>query len=202
VTFITTARTTLLGAAALALSAAAPLHITPTVVLVKRVDVIRRTLAGAAQYFERTVDIGRDDLGRIRSAGDFTPDGGEFHFFYGIDATGAIDGVVLFPQVNSQHGPLEVGVTVGPDGGVTSVTVTKATVETKPWVQRAIKTGFLRRFDGLRRPEEAGRALAGLSKDEIGAMPYYMAERTALAVQHGLVLYQVLFVAGPSAAAE
>jgi hypothetical protein len=202
VTIIEIARTALLGAAALALSAAAPLHITPTVELVKRVDVIRRTLPGARQYYERTVDIGRDDLGRIRSAGDFTPDGGEFHFFYGTDADGAIDGVVLFPQVNSQHGPLEVGITVGPDGAVTSVIVTKATVETKPWVQRAIKTGFLRRFDGLRRPDEANRALTGLSKGTIGAMPYYMAEQTALAVQHGLVLYQVLFDGASSTAAE
>jgi hypothetical protein len=189
-------------AAIAALTAAAPLHITPTVVLAKHVDVIRTTLAGASQYFERTVDIGRDDLGRIRQAGNFTPEGGEFDFYYGTNAAGAIAGVVLFPQVNNQHGPLEVGIAVGPDGAIMRVIVTKATVETKPWVQRAVKAGFLRAFEGLRRPEDADRALGALSRDEIGAMPYYMAEQTALAVRRGLVLYQVLFAGTGSAAAS
>ena len=187
--------------AAATLAAAAPLHITPTVVLAKHVDVIRATLKGASQYFERTVDIGRDDLSRIRRAGDFTPETGEFHFYYGTDAGGQVAGVVLFPQVNNQHGPLEVGIAVGPDGAVTRVIVTKATVETKPWVQQAVHAGFLAAFEGLRRPEDADGALAALSRDEIGAMPYYMAEQTALAVRRGLVLYQVLF-AGSAAASE
>ncbi len=189
--------------AAATLFTAVPLHITPTVVLARHADVIRATLKGASLYFERTVDIGRDDLGRIRQAGDFTPETGEFRFYYGTDAAGRIAGVVLFPQVNNQHGPLEVGIAVGPDGAVTRVIVTKATVETKPWVQRALKAEFLAAFEGLREPQDADRALAALSRDEIGAMPYYMAEQTVLAVRRGLVLYEVLFAGtGSSAASE
>jgi len=195
-------RTGGLGAAVATLGAAAPLHITPTVVLAKHADVIRATVGGAVRYFERTVDIGRDDLGRIRRAGSFSPDAGDVSFYYGTDAAGTIKGVVLFPQVNCPHGPLEIGLTLGPDGAVTSVIVTKATVETKPWVQRAIKAGFLKQFEGLRRPEDADRALAGLARDELGAMPCYMAEQAALAVKRGLVLYQVLFAGEGSAGAS
>jgi hypothetical protein len=100
--------------------------------------------------------------------------------------------LLLVPlAATAQGGPRDKP--LSPGSPVTSVIVTKATVETKPWVQRAIKAGFLKQFEGLRRPEDADRALAGLARDELGAMPCYMAEQVALAVKRGLVLYQVLF---------
>jgi hypothetical protein len=197
-----TLRTGGLLAAVLILAAAAPLHITPTVVLVKRVDVIKTTLRGATQYFQRTVDIGRDDLGRIRRAADFTPESAEIHFYYGTDAGGMTTGVVLFPQVNSQHGPLEVGLTIGPDGAIANAVVTKATVETKPWVRKAVKTGFMDQFKGIRQPDNVDRALETISRGDIGAMPSYMAEQVTLAVKRGLVLYQVLFASRGDQAAR
>ena len=46
---------------------------------------------------------------------------------------------------------------------------------------------------GVRQPDQVERVLATVSRDDIGAMPYYMAEQTALVVKRGLALYQILF---------
>jgi hypothetical protein len=185
---------TLVGvAAALALSAATPRHITPTVVLEKQADVIRTTVPGATGFFLKTVDIGRTDYERIRTEGGFEPEDDAFKFFYGKDASGKVAGVVLFPQVNTQHGPLEVGLSMTPDGAIRKAVVTKATVETKPWVMAATKAGLMKGFEGMRPGDDASGVPAALAGDDLGKMPVYMAKITAEAVARGLVLYRVLY---------
>jgi hypothetical protein len=173
-----------------------PPHITPTVVLEKQADLIKETLPGAKQYFLRTVDIGKADFGRIEREGGFKPEGDRVKFYYGKDGAGKEAGVVLFPQVNTQHGPLEVGLTMNPDGTVRDAVVTKATVETKPWVLQAVKAGLMKNFEGMRPGDDPAKALQGLSSEELGKMPYYMAEIAAKAVGRGLVLYDVLYSKG------
>lgn len=186
------------GAVALAIPglAAAARHITPTVVLEKQADVIRSTLPGATQYFLKTVEIGKQDLKRLENEVDFEPESPEFKFFYGEDASGQLLGVVLFPQVNSHHGPVEVGLTVGPDGAVRKVRVTKATVETKPWVKKAASDGFLADFEGLTAGEPPTRALSDLKAAKLGEMPTWAGEQIARAVEQGLELHRVLYAAG------
>lgn len=174
---------------------AAAWHITPTVVLKTQADVIREAVPGAAQYFARTVKIGREDLARLRASADFTPDDPEVKFYYGNGSDGALQGVVLFPQVNTQHGPLEVGLTMSPDGTVKQVVVTKATVETKPWVLAAVRSGFTRHFQGMQFGDDPARALAEVNRKALGAMPYYFAEVTTSAVKRGLAFYGVLYAA-------
>jgi hypothetical protein len=181
-----------LPAAALVMGAAA-WHITPTVVLNKQADVIKATLPEARSFFVRDVKIGKEALAAIRRAADFTPDEDEFKFYYGKTADGDVAGVVFFPQVNTQHGPFEVGVAVDPSGTVTKVVATKATVETKPWVEKAIEARLLERFDGMHPGDDVGTALKGVSKAEIGAMPYYVAEELTKAVGRGLALYRALY---------
>ncbi len=168
-------------------------HITPTVVLVNHADAIRSTLPGAAHFFLRTVTIGRTDFDAIKREAHYTPDDDNVKFFYGTDREGALTGTVLFPQVNTQHGPIEIGLTMHPDGSVAQVVVTKATVETKPWIEAAIKTGFLDKFQGMHTGNDVTRALTGLDRDHLGKMPAFMADITAQAVARGLVLYDVLF---------
>lgn len=179
--------------AAMPLVLAAGAHITPTVVLKKHADVIRQTLPKASSFFVRTVEIGRADANRIKQAAGYTPEDPEVKFFYGTEAGGAVEGVVFFPQVNTQHGPFEVGLTIGPNGAITSANVTKATVETKPWVKKVIDAGLMKQFVGLRPGDDAQRALASVSKDELGSMPYYAAEVLTTAVARGLALYSVLY---------
>jgi len=180
-------------AGALALSGAVHPHITPTVVLQKQADVIRATMPGASQFFVRTVSVGKSDFDRIRDEGGFEPEEGDFKFYYGQDANGNVVGVTLFSQVNNQHGPVEVGLAMTPDGGVRDAVVTKATVETKPWVLRALKAGLTGRFRGMHPGDDPRAALDGLSRSELGEMPYYMAGVVSQAVEQGLVLYHVLY---------
>ncbi len=189
-----TLATGLLGlAATLTLTAAARPHITPTVVLQKQADMIRATVPDATQFFLKTVDVGRADFEKIRAEGDFEPEDDAFKFYYGKDASGNVTGVVLFPQVNNQHGPLEVGLSMTPDGAIREAVVTKATVETKPWVLAATKTGLMKRFEGMRPGDDPMSALDAASASELGEMPTYMAKVTAKAVARGLVLYHVLY---------
>ena len=173
-----------------ALGAAA--HPSPKVVLVKHADFIRQTLTGATQYFVRTVDIGKQDLAAIRQKSDFTPEDPDVQFYLGQGAGGAPAGAVLFQQVDTPHGPLEVGLSFKPDGAIARAMVTTATVETKPWVQEAIGTGLMDRFTGLRQGDDPRKALAAID-GKLGGMPQYMAELIATAVGRGMVLYSTLY---------
>jgi hypothetical protein len=179
-----------LALAAASLGAAA--HPTPKVVLVKHADFIRQTVSGAKQYFVRTVSIGKQDLAAIRQAGDFTPADPDVQFFLGQGADGATAGVVLFQQVDTPHGPLEVGLTFGPNGAVAHAMVTTATVETKPWVQEAVASGLMDEFAGMHEGDDARKALQSVA-GELGGMPEYMAELVATAVGRGLVMYGTLY---------
>jgi len=189
---ITKAAALLLALAGVAATTAPP-HITPTVVITKQADAIRGGIPGATQFFMKTVTIGQDDF-RALSEGGFRPEEEEVKFYYGTDASGQTLGVVLFPQVNTpQHGPVEVGLALAPDGTVRRVVVTKATVETKPWVQAAVSSGLLRQFVGMRAGSNPRSALDAISKDAIGDMPYYVAGLIAQNVARGLAYHQALY---------
>jgi hypothetical protein len=182
-----------LWALPLALLLAGARHPTPSVVLVKQTDLIRTTLGGAKQFFVRKVTIGKDDLARIRKEVDFSPEDPNLRFYLGKTEEGTLAGVVLFPQVNTIHGPIEVGLTLGPDGSIISAVVTKATVETRPWVEEAAAAGLMKRFQGIRYGDDLKRALEPLSPGQIGQMPYFEAQVIAATVRQGLVLYHLLF---------
>jgi len=168
-------------------------HPTPTVVLVQKTDLIRRTLPQATQFFLKTVSIGKEDLARIRREIDFTPDDPDVKFYVGRTSDGSSAGVVFFPQVNTMHGPIEVGLTMTPDGKIANAAVTTATVETKPWVEEAIAAGLLDRFKGMSYGDSVETALRAPRLARSGEMPRYEAEVIATAVHHGLVLYHDLF---------
>jgi hypothetical protein len=179
------------AALATALLAAAA-HPSPKVVLIKHADYIRQTLSGAKQYFVRTVDIGKQDLAAIRQRSDFTPDDPDVQFYLGQGDGGAPVGAVLFQQVDTPHGPLEVGITFGPDGSITRAGVTAATVETKPWVQEAVSTGMMDGFTGMKPGDDPSKAL-GAVQGKLGGMPQYMAQLIATAVGRGMTLYATLY---------
>lgn len=181
-------------AAALTLTAivsGAATHPTPKVVLLKHADFIRQTIP-AKGYFVRTVTIGKADLASIRKASDYTPDDPDVQFFLGQDADGKTSGVALFQQVDTPHGPIEVGITFGPDGAIASAAVTTATVETKPWVQEAVASGMMKGFTGMKQGDDPRKALQGLD-GKMSGMPAYMCELIATAVGRGLVLYGTLY---------
>ena len=174
---------------ALAAALGAMAHPSPKVVLVKHADFIRQTIP-AKGYFVRTVTIGKEDLTSIRKASDYTPEDPDVQFFLGQDGDKTV-GVALFQQVDTPHGPLEVGLTFGPDGAISSAVVTTATVETKPWVQEAIASGLMKGFVGMRQGDDPRKALGG--NQRLSGMPQYMAELIATAVGRSLVLYGTLY---------
>jgi hypothetical protein len=186
---VTNSRTLTAAAAAFALASVASLgaHITPVVVLRTQADVIRQALPGAARYTATTVRIGRPELRRIMDRAHYTPTADEVRFYDGHDASGTTIGTVVFPQMETQHGALEVGVAIGPDGSVTRVEVTRATAETKPWVLEAEKSGVLDKLKGAK----AGQDQA-ISTGALGGMPGYMADAIATATYRALALYETL----------
>jgi hypothetical protein len=147
-------------------------------------------LPGATSFFVTDVTIGRDDLERLERLGHFTPEDDRVKFYSGKDAQGDPVGVVLFPQLDTMHGPVEIGLTLAPDGHVTSVVVTRATAETKAWIQEVVRAGVLARFAGLETGGDPHEAVAG---EPLGGMPGYFADAIATAVQHGLALYATLY---------
>jgi len=184
-------RSRLLWATTLPLVLAA--HPTPTIVLIQKTDLIRRTLPDATQFFLKTVTIGKDDLARIRQEIDFTPEDPDVKFYVGRRADGKPAGLVFFPQVNTMHGPIEVGLTMTPDGAIASAAVTTATVETKPWVEEAIASGLLDKFKAMRYGDSVETALRGAGLERTGGMSRWEGQVITTAVHHGLVLYHDLF---------
>lgn len=166
---------------------AAALHITPTVVLVKRIDAVRQIVPDAQSYTAREVHLSDQDAHRLHEAVDWSPESGVLTFYTGKRG-GTTRGVFLFVRVDSPHGPLEVAVGFGPEDRVRHVIVTKATVETKPWVEEALHAGLLDHYRGL----APGAAAAGATaiKDQVGNMPAYMAEQIDRGVARALVAYQ------------
>jgi hypothetical protein len=133
----------------------------------------------------------KQDLANQKTS-DFTPDDPDVPFYLGQTNGGTAVGVVLFQQIDSPHGPLEIGLAIGPDGAVTAAAVTTATVETKPWVLEATAADLMRGFAGMREGDDPRKALAR-TQPKLGGMPEYMAELIATAVGRGLVLYGTLY---------
>ena len=168
------------------------LHITPTVVLVKREDAVKRCLPAATGFTAREIHLSRTDAHRLHEALDWGPDDGLLTFYIGKSA-GAAVGALTFIRVDSPHGPLEVAVGFRPDGSVHRVEVTKATVETKPWVLEAVRSGVLDRYAGVKADADPVAAAplvpAAGYRGKVGQMAAYMLEQIDKGVQRAVVAY-------------
>ena len=170
---------------AAALAAALP-HITPTVVLVSKADAVRQIVPNAQTFTAREVHLSEADAQRLHGAVDWSPENGVLTFYSGKRGAQVL-GTFLFVRVDSPHGPVEVAVGFGPQRTVRKVIVTKATVETKPWVQEVLEAGLLAHYEGL----EPGASPAAASQvaTEVGKMPAYMAEQIDTGVARALAAY-------------
>lgn len=178
-------KTLLLGAAAAAL-----LHITPTVVLVKRTDAVARLLPGAERFAARELHLSRNDSRRLHDAAGWEPADGMITFYVGRNQQRET-GALIFMRVDSPHGPLEVAVGFENNGTIRGVEVTKATVETRPWVGEALRAGLAAQYRGL----AVGEAPVGAEKvkSQVGAMPAYMAELVDKGVMHSATAYRLFY---------
>jgi hypothetical protein len=175
----------LLGAAAAAL-----LHITPTVVLVKRPDAFARLLSGAERVVAREVHLSSADSRRLHDAAGWEPADGIIPFYIGKRQE-RVTGVLVFMRVDSPHGPLELAVGFDTSGTIRGVEVTKATVETKPWVMEALRAGLTDHYRGL--AVDHGPGGAAVVRGRVGAMPAYMAELVDKGVAHAQAAYRLFY---------
>jgi len=169
---------------------AALLHITPTVVLVKRQDAVSRLLPGADQFSAREVHVSSADSRRVHDAVGWEPPDGMVTFYVG-KRQDQVTGALMFMRVDCQHGPLELAIGFEPQGTIRGVEVTKATVEMKPWVLEALRAGLTDAYRGL----ALDQAPAGAEKvkPRVGAMPAYMAELVDKGVMHAAAAYRLFY---------
>ncbi len=162
------------------------LHVTPTVELVKRVDAVRQIFPAADAWFERELHLSDPDAHRLHRALDWSPEDGVLRFYTGKHG-GAAVGALIFVRMDTPHGPLEVAVGFANDGAVARVVITKATVETKPWVLAALRAGLCDHYKGMR--AGAVPKAADQIRDAAGEMPAYMATQVDRGVERALTMY-------------
>ena len=178
-------KTLLLGAALAAL-----LHITPTVVLIKRAEAVSRLLPKADRFSARAVHLSSADSKQLHDAAGWEPADGVITFYVGKHDQQE-QGSLLFQRVDSPHGPIEIAVGFEPSGTIRGVEVTKATVETKPWVSEALKAGLTAEYRGLALTATPGGAAK--VRPQVGAMPAYMAELVDKGVMHSAAVYRLFY---------
>ena len=175
----------LLGAAAAAL-----LHITPTVVLMKREDAVAKLLPGADQFVSRELHLSSADSKRIHDAVGWEPPDGVVTFYLGTRQH-QVTGVLVFMRVDCMHGPIELAIGYDPHGTIRDVEVTKATVEMKPWIVEALRAGLTDAYRGL--TLDQAPAGADKVKPHIGTMPGYMADLIDKGVMHAAAAYRMFY---------
>lgn len=169
---------------------AALLHITPTVVLVKRQDAVARLLPGAEQFTARELHLSSEDSRRLHDAVGWEPPDGVITFYVGKHQE-QLNGALVFMRVDCQHGPLELAIGYDTRGTIRGVEVTKATVEMKPWVLEALRAGLTDSYRG----NTNAQAPSGAEKvkPHVGAMPGYMAELIDKGVMHANAAYRLFY---------
>jgi len=178
-------KTLVLGAVTAAL-----LHITPTVILVKRQDAVARLLPGADNFAARELHLSSADSRRVHDAVGWEPPDGMVTFYIGKHQD-QVTGALIFMRVDCQHGPIELAIGYDPRGTIRGVEVTKATVEMKPWIVEALGAGLTNEYRGL----AVAQAPSGAEKvkPRIGAMPGYMAELIDKGVMHANAAYRLFY---------
>jgi len=169
---------------------AAALHITPTVVLVPRPDAVKTLLPGADAFFAREAHLSNGDAHRLHEAVDWSPEDGVLTFYIGKSG-GQVTGALVFVRVDTPHGPIEVAVAFTPAGTIGGVIVTKATVETKPWVLEALRAGLTERYRALK-PGDTPQGATGL-QDRVGSLADYMAQQVDKGVARALAAYGTFY---------
>jgi hypothetical protein len=169
---------------------AALLHITPTVVMLKREEAVARLLPGADQFVARELHLSSADSKRIHDAVGWEPPDGVVTFYIGKKQD-RVTGVLLFMRVECPHGPIELAIGYEPGGTVRAVEVTKATVEMRPWIVEALRAGLTNEYRGL----AVTQAPSGAEKvkPHIGSMPGYMAELIDKGVMHADAAYRLFY---------
>lgn len=88
---------------------------------------------------------------------------------------------------------MEVAVGFDSAGTIQGVVVTKATVETKPWVVEALRAGLTDHYRGLATDASSGGGGVATVKGKVGSMAAYMAELVDKGVAHAGAAYRLFY---------
>src|SRR5204863_7163598 len=166
------------------------LHITPTVIMVKRQDAVAHLLPGADQFAARELHLSSADSRKLHDAVGWEPPDGVVTFYIGKHQN-QTTGALIFMRVDCKHGTIQLAIGYEPNGKIRGVEVTKATVEMKPWIEEALRAGLPDAYRGLAPDQAPGGAEK--VKPKVGAMPGYMAELIDKGVMHGAAAYRLFY---------
>ena len=165
-----------LAVAAVLMLAAFPVfaHVTPTVELIKKAELIRQSLPAATKFSEQRLSLSAPDLAAVRKATGWTPSAEEARLYVGRDDQGGLVGRVVMLWIPSQHGPVGVAVAFDPAGKILRVAVTDIGSEPLGWVRPLLDNGGLAAFSGL--PLDAAPDPAKIAPKVTGTMSRYFAK--------------------------
>jgi hypothetical protein len=161
-------------------------HITPPVVLMSDRDAVVGLLAGARRFFVREVRLTPEQRRAVQQRSGWNPDEDFYRFYLGRDDQGRLVGAMVFMTDYTIHGPVRVGVGLGPDGKVRGAAVVELTEETYPWVKPLIDRDFTRDYVGL-----DSRGAFVLKRTGLESMGQFYGQIVASLVQRAALLYEI-----------
>ena len=162
-------------------------HMTPPLVLHTEKEVVAGATRGAAKLSVREVrlsDTERDDVAR-RSG--WRPPKGVRRFYVGRDKAGKPVAFVTFLSEFTIHGPVRVGIAIGPDGKVSNVEVLELTEETNAAFKPVLDRGFTEQLVGASGKPPLPPSAADL---EAGSIARFYAELVTDLVGRAVALYE------------
>ncbi|MFQ5670129.1 MAG: hypothetical protein ACE5HD_06375 [Acidobacteriota bacterium] len=131
-------------------------HLSPTVVLVKKKEVLGQLLPGAETFQGRELLLSRTEIKSLSETSGLHLSREPVRFYRGEDAGGVLLGTVLFTVGDSVHGPVEVAVALDGSGAVIGFQVTRCSAEVLPWVRTVQRTKVLEPIIGTGAGEARG----------------------------------------------
>ncbi len=169
-------------------------HMTPPVVLHSEKEVVAAATRGAAKISVREVRLTDAEREEVARRSGWRPPAGMQRFYVGRDGSGKLLSAVTFLSEFTIHGPVRVGVAIGPDGKVLDVQVVELTEETHAAFKPLLDRGFAKELVGATARPALPASAANLEPQSISR---FYAQIVTDMVGRAVVLYDVAF-AGPA----
>jgi hypothetical protein len=173
---------------------AASAHMTPPVVLHSEKEVVAAATRGAAKISVREIRLTEAEREEVARRSGWRPPAGVQRFYVGRDGSGKLLSAVTFLSEFTIHGPVRVGVAIGPDGRVRDVQVVELTEETNAAFKPLLDRGFAKELVGASARPALPASAANLEPQSISR---FYAQIVTDMVGRAVVLYDVAF-AGPA----
>jgi hypothetical protein len=165
-------------------------HMTPPVVLHSEKEVVAAATRGAAKLSVREVRLTDAEREEVARDSGWRPPRGVQRFYVGRDGSGKLLSAVTFLSEFTIHGPVRVGVAIGPDGKVRDVQVVELTEETNAAFKPLLDRGFAKELVGASTRPALPASAANLEPQSISR---FYAQVVTDMVGRAVALYDVAF---------